>query len=159
MNWKKPFMFSKKAPRTDLKKEFKDRILKGVIKKINESDHNITGSILILDDISSEIIGRFLSIPELSQEGVLFIENIMKKRKKFKNLHGIYLIAPTTENFRKIEQDFEKKGMYAKLHICTTQPIPNDIFEKISTFSMVSKISTLKELNIDLFMHNMFTYR
>jgi hypothetical protein len=112
----------------------------------------------VLDDNSSRIIGRFLSIPDLSQEGILFIENLTKKRKKFKNLNGIYLIAPTVQNLRLIEEDY-KRSVYGSIHICTTRSIDDEAMQRLAGMSMVAKIQTLKELNMDFHMHNMSTFR
>lgn len=157
MNWKKPFLLSKKAPRTNLRENLKERILKGVIRKVNASGTG-SGTILVLDELSSQVIGRFLTIPELSQEGVLSIENLNRKRKKFQNLNGVYLISPSLANFRRINEDFNERT-YKSLHICTTRPINEDVFRKLATLDMVSSIRTLKELNLEFFLHSLSAFR
>lgn len=100
-------MFKQKAKQTDLKNEIRTRILKNTISKINSIDKSSPNSVLILDDKSSELLTQFVSIPDLSQYGILFVENLKVKRKPFKNLNGIYFINPSIENFQKINEDFK----------------------------------------------------
>ena len=100
------FPNSKKTQRRNLKSSIKNRILGDIIAKINSTNPALSSSIMILDKSTSEIIEQFISVPDLSQAGVLFVENLELKRKPFRNMNGIYVIRPTLENFQRIDKDF-----------------------------------------------------
>ena len=86
---------------------------------------------------------------DLTSNGVFGVEKIELKRKPFPNFQGIYFITPTKENFDFIEQDAIGK-IYKFFHIYTTNEIPNGVMSHLAGKSLlISKIITLKELNID----------
>jgi hypothetical protein len=105
-------MFKQKAKQTDLKNEIRTRILKDTISKINSIDKSCPNSVLILDDKSSQLLTQFVSIPDLSQYGILFVENLKVKRKPFKNMNGIYFINPSIQNFQRINEDFKSISLF-----------------------------------------------
>lgn len=98
--------------RTNLKKFFKeqimlgnDRLAEGVEKK---------NCLLILDERTTKIIDKFMTVIELIECGIIGIENLHKKRKKFSNFHAIYFIEPSDESIRLMMNDFAEENPDAK---------------------------------------------
>lgn len=63
-------------------------------------------SLLIIDQHTSKIIDSFIGMMDLIENGILGIERLDCKWKKFNHFHIIYFVAPTEDSINQIIDDF-----------------------------------------------------
>lgn len=112
---------------------------------------------------------------EIALEGILLVESIDKKRKRFPNFEAIYLLTATEKSVQSLINDFEDSGKpaYGKIHVFFTEGqtqnlsdfklfsicklqntffvyhisvCPDNLFAKIGKSKCASRIATLKEI-------------
>lgn len=116
----------------------------------SEKRDNCLGTVMVLDNRSSEILSSVLKLPELMQKGVTMIENLRKTRKAYPSFRAVYLVEPTKESFNLIQNDFDKKALYGALYVYATRKISDDVFQFLSSLSFVKLALALQEANLDL---------
>ena len=92
---------------------------------------------------------------ELINYGVNLVEKLELKRKKFSKLDAVYLIHP--DSYEKVMEDFEDDDppQYNNIHILTLTKIGIHIMNEISkSISFTKRVKTLKELNLNFFLHS-----
>lgn len=62
--------------------------------------------LLILDGKTTKIIDKFMGVIDLIEGGIIGIEKLSCKRKKFPQFHAIYFIEPSDESIRFMMNDF-----------------------------------------------------
>ena len=62
--------------------------------------------LLILDEKTTKIIDKFMGVIDLIEGGIIGIEKLSCKRKKFPQFHAIYFIEPSDESIRYMMNDF-----------------------------------------------------
>ena len=67
---------------------------------------NKKNCLLILDDKTTKIIDKFMGIIDLIEGGIIGIEKLSAKRKKFPQFHAIYFVEPSPESIQHILNDF-----------------------------------------------------
>lgn len=141
-----------------LKHSFKSRIINEVIKQTLQQQ-NTQGLVLILDAQSSVFLKDILTMQELIENGVTFVENINVKRKSYQTLSSIYLIQPTKENLNKVQEDFGSIQLYKKLNLFFTEKVPDDLLAYFKMQSSVKKVSTFKEINLNFSIVSSFIFK
>lgn len=73
---------------------------------IQEKFPKVSSLILILDSQGSKIISSVMKTSELIEKGITGFERLDLKRKKFPQMHAIYLISPSEDSIQKLIDDF-----------------------------------------------------
>ena len=105
--------------------------------------------LLILDDLSSEILSSVWTFSNAINMGLFSIEHITKKRKPYRSFNAIYFITPTEENCQAIVSDYNKKNrLYKTANIFFTFPVADYMLDILVEKDLVNRITTCKEANI-----------
>ncbi len=123
--------------------------------KISAGDGSLV--MMIVDPYTIKILSAFLTISELFAKGIISIENLERKRKKFPKFHCIYFVNPTQENIDKIKEDYSDadRPQYARLHLFFCHPIKDNLLDDlICTSPLAKRIKICKELNISYFLRD-----
>lgn len=105
----------------DLKKYHKDKIIKEIF-----SCYQFCWSVLIYDNISSEILNNLFKKSDLIDYGITCIYSIGEKREKW-DLPAIYLVNCTKEISKTINEDFKSKKYmdYKVFTMCKPEGLTN----------------------------------
>lgn len=148
----------------------KDFFLNKVIKDCDRLSEPMKkrNCILIMDDRSTRVIDRFMTVVDLLECGILGMENLSKKRKKTLGFHAIYLIEPSEDSIRYMMSDFievdpkEKKvgddssnqgPLYDFVHIVFTSFVSDfDLQTLTKSKNLINAIISIRQINLDIFV-------
>ena len=125
-------------------------------------------SLLILDDKTTKIVDRFMGVIDLVEGGIIGIEKLSCKRKKFLQFHAIYFIEPSEESLRLMMNDFlderpeelDEQGrnvaikgpLYDFVHIVFCNYISDFGLQQITTNkNLVYATLSVRQVNLDIF--------
>lgn len=138
----------------DLKNQAKHRFLTDIIQEVN-SKYKGAGTVLILDEVSARIVSEFVTLAELTENGIFVIENIHKQRKDYSTFRAIYFLVPDRVNFDAIELDHNSKNpKYANFHLFFTKRLTDTDFVFLKTKTFYKKAKTIKEVNMHVKIFN-----
>eukprot|EP01116_Phalansterium_solitarium_P008929 TRINITY_DN228_c0_g1_i1.p1 TRINITY_DN228_c0_g1~~TRINITY_DN228_c0_g1_i1.p1 ORF type:complete len:622 (-),score=229.14 TRINITY_DN228_c0_g1_i1:152-2017(-) len=131
----------------DLKESIKERLFRDMIKAVQPPNGL---KILIVDHESMRIISSACRMYDIMEEGVTLVEKIDIKRQPIPNLEAIYFLTPTEESVQLMCDDFKdaRRPQYAAAHLFFTAHISEDLLAKIKADKIITKIKSLKELNL-----------
>ena len=134
-----------------LKKRTIDLFEKEMIKDILNSYHLQCRCLLIMDNISSKLISKYLTLSETINSGLFSIESIYKKRKPYKTFGAIYLISPSDSSIQLVLNDFknEKKRLYKWCFLFIINKITENTLELLLNKKFIRRIKVLKEINLN----------
>ena len=106
--------------------------------------------LLIMDNISSNLISKYISFSEIINSGIFSIDSIYKKRKPYKSFGAIYLISSNENTIKLVLNDFksEKKRLYKWCFLFSINKIRDNIIELLLNKKFIRRIKALKEINI-----------
>ena len=81
-----------------------------------------TFKVLVFDTSSQNILAPIMKVGKLRDCNILLYENIAQSRERVPDLPAVYLIEPTTENFKKLAAD-ANKNLYDFFLISFTKPL------------------------------------
>ena len=121
----------------------------------NNSDESLF-TLLIVDKFSSEILSSFLKVSDLLNKGILSIELINNKRKKFPNYNAIYFLSPSNESCNLLVNDFNDldNPSYNKIFLFFTHKLTEDLLEKITTEGIIQHTVLIKEFNLSFTIYD-----
>ncbi len=96
-----------------LKSQCDSLILTNMIEETLKKNKILNRAILLLDKKASKILSSFVTMTDCLNRGLYSIESLLKSRKSFPNLSGIYLIFPCQESIDLIIKDIKNK-LYKK---------------------------------------------
>lgn len=104
--------------------------------------------LLIMDNISTKLISKYITLSELINQGLFSIDSIYKKRKPYKDYGAIYLISSAESSIKLVLEDFksEKKRLYKWCYLFILDKITNNIYELLLNKKFIRRIQTLKEV-------------
>ena len=138
----------------NLLKRAKYRFIYDIVQQVNNMCSGV-GTVLILDEVSAKIINTFITMAELTENGIVVVENINRKRKDYPNFRAIYFLVPEKRNFEIIQDDFSNKSVkYANLHIFFTKKVPNEEVGYLKSMSFIQRTMTMKEVNLHVNLFN-----
>ena len=107
-------IFNNNLPDNSLKKKTIDLFRFEMIAKTIYSYKLNCKCLLIMDNLASKLISKYLSLSEVINQGIFSIESIYKRRKPYKSYGAIYLISSAESSIRLVLDDFksEKKRLY-----------------------------------------------
>jgi hypothetical protein len=95
--------------KNSLKKKTIDLFKKEMIKDVITNYNLNCKCLLIMDNISSKIISKYLSLSEVINLGIFSIESIYRKRKPYKTFGAIYLISSLDSSVQLVIDDFKSE--------------------------------------------------
>lgn len=146
--------------RENLKKFF----LNDVIKTSPHIDNGKTrkNCLLILDDTTTKILDKFMGVIDLIEGGIIGIEKLKCKRKKYTQFHAIYFIEPTKESIDLVIADFLERNdleegeqsnvpLYDFIHLIFCSKIPEAYIQKLGKVkNLVYALISIREVNMNL---------
>ena len=145
-----------------LKKKTIELFEKEMLKDIITSYNLNCKCLLIMDNISSKLISKYLTLSETINSGLFSIESIYKKRKPYKTFGAIYLISPSDSSIQLVLNDFksEKKRLYKWCFLFILNKITDHILELLLHKKFIRRIKVLKEVNLlELLLNKKFIRR
>ncbi|KAI8820209.1 Sec1-like protein [Fimicolochytrium jonesii] len=127
------------------------KILDDMIKAVNPPGK---WKVLVVDEEALRILNTAVKQSDLTDGNVMAVEGLAKRRQPFPDRDVIYFIAPDPASVQRIVDDFAtQKPPYARVHIYSTAPLPDPLFDKIKRSPVSPFISAFKELNVDFSAH------
>ena len=136
--------------KNSLKKKTIDLFKKEMIKDVITNYNLNCKCLLIMDNISSKIISKYLSLSEVINLGIFSIESIYRKRKPYKEFGAIYLISSIDSSIQLVLNDFksEKKRLYKWCFLFILNKITDHTLELLLNKKFIRRIKVLKEVNL-----------
>ena len=136
--------------KNSLKKKTIDLFKKEMIKDVITNYNLNCKCLLIMDNISSKIISKYLSLSEVINLGIFSIESIYRKRKPYKEFGAIYLISSIDSSIQLVLNDFksEKKRLYKWCFLFILNKITDHTLELLLNKKFIRRIKILKEVNL-----------
>lgn len=72
---------------------------------------------------------------------------VHQARQPFREMEGVYLVAPTAESVEAIKRDFKSpsEALYSKVHLFFLERVPPDLLQSIKQCStLISRLKTFK---------------
>lgn len=145
------------ASGTSLISEAKRRILAEMLPVVNQGSadpeagaRKQPGIVLVLDSHTLKIVSAACKRHELSDAGVLFIEQLDKPRQPFTDMDAIYFVSSASASFDQILTD-HKKPLYRYTHLFVSAGrVADSVLSSLtSSKEFVSRCRNLVELNLD----------
>ena len=155
--------------RKNLKTFFIEEII-GKCPKIGDGSTN-KNSLLILDQKTIKIVDKFMGVIDLVEGGIIGIEKLNARRKKFPQFHAIYFIEPSEESIRLLMNDFlderpeelDEEGrniavkgpLYDFVHIVFCNYISDFGLQQITASkNLIYATLSVRQVNLDIFSIN-----
>ena len=140
--------FNDNLPFNSLKKKTIDLFKIEMISKTINSYKINCKCLLIMDNTTSKLVSKYITLSEVINQGIFSIESIYRKRKPYKSYGAIYFISSTESSIKLVLEDFknEKKRLYKWCHLFVLDKITNDIYELLLNKKFIRRIKTLKEV-------------
>lgn len=127
---------------------------------------DIKNTLLILDDKTTRVLDSFMGVIDLVEAGIIGIEKLSAKRKRFSKFHAIYFIEPSEESITFMLNDFfdertikDEKGknvkqegpLYDFVHVVFCNKIDEMDLEKLTTNkNFVYACISMRQVNMDI---------
>ncbi|KAF8308118.1 Sec1-like protein [Clavulina sp. PMI_390] len=95
--------------------------------------------ILVLDDVSKDILATVLRVQDLRDVGVTLHVQLHSSRPQLADVPAIYFVAPTLTNIQRIAADLAE-GLYESFSLNFTSPLPRAVLEEFA--SLVARDDT-----------------
>jgi hypothetical protein len=143
-------MINNTLPINSLKNKTIELFQKEMIEDIIINNQLNCKCLLIMDNISSNLISKYMSFSEIINSGIFSIDSIYKKRKPYKSFGAIYLISSNENTIKLVLNDFksEKKRLYKWCFLFSINKIRDNIIELLLNKKFIRRIKALKEINI-----------
>ena len=143
-------MINNTLPINSLKNKTIELFQKEMIEDIIINNQLNCKCLLIMDNISSNLISKYISFSEIINSGIFSIDSIYKKRKPYKSFGAIYLISSNENTIKLVLNDFksEKKRLYKWCFLFSINKIRDNIIELVLNKKFIRRIKALKEINI-----------
>ena len=143
-------MINNTLPINSLKNKTIELFQKEMIEDIIINNQLNCKCLLIMDNISSNLISKYISFSEIINSGIFSIDSIYKKRKPYKSFGAIYLISSNENTIKLVLNDFksEKKRLYKWCFLFSINKIRDNIIELLLNKKFIRRIKALKEINI-----------
>ena len=143
-------MINNTLPINSLKNKTIELFQKEMIEDIIINNQLNCKCLLIMDNISSNLISKYISFSEIINSGIFSIDSIYKKRKPYKSFGAIYLISSNENTIKLVLDDFksEKKRLYKWCFLFSINKIRDNIIELLLNKKFIRRIKALKEINI-----------
>ena len=140
--------FNDNLPFNSLKKKTIDLFKIEMISKTINSYKINCKCLLIMDNTTSKLISKYITLSEVINQGIFSIESIYRKRKPYKSYGAIYFISSTESSIKLVLEDFknEKKRLYKWCHLFVLDKITNDLYELLLNKKFIRRLQTLKEV-------------
>jgi syntaxin-binding protein 1 len=127
-----------------------------------ESGKTRKNCLLILDDTTTKILDRFMGVIDLIEGGIIGIEKLKCKRKKYSQFHAIYFIEPTEESIQLVINDFVPKvdmkegessntPLYDFIHLIFCSKISEKNIQRLGNVKdLVYALISIREVNMNL---------
>ncbi|KAJ3156758.1 vacuolar sorting protein VPS33/slp1 [Geranomyces michiganensis] len=106
--------------------------------------------VMVVDAEAQRILNTVVKQSDLTDEHIISVEALLKGRQPHPQREVIYFISPDPASIQRIVDDFSKdRPPYAAIHVFSSAPLPDSLFEKIKRSPASAYIRSLKELNVD----------
>ncbi|CAM9584598.1 unnamed protein product [Ectocarpus sp. 12 AP-2014] len=117
--------------------------------------------VMVLDARATRVISSVVGMYDIMEGHVTVVEDLHKARQPFREMEGVYLVAPTAESVEAIKRDFSSPAdaLYSKVHLFFLERVPPDLLQSIKQCpTLVSRLKTFKEINMDFLVPEMQSY-
>jgi hypothetical protein len=96
---------------------------------------------------------------DIMEERVTLVEALDKSRQPFPEMEAIYFVSPSPDSVARVVKDFTTKNNYASAHIFFLSKVgPETMRQLQSSSTLVGRIKTFKELNIDFLSFEQYVF-
>ena len=140
--------FNDNLPFNSLKKKTIDLFKIEMISKTINSYNLNCKCLFIMDNTTSKLISKYITLSEVINQGIFSIESIYRKRKPYKSFGAIYFISSAESSIQLVLEDFkkEKKRLYKWCYLFVLDKISNNMYELLLNKKFIRRIKTLKEV-------------
>ncbi|KAL7421305.1 Vesicle trafficking between the ER and Golgi [Cryptotrichosporon argae] len=93
--------------------------------------------VLILDDLSKDILATSLRVQDLRDQGVTLHMQLHTPRPPLQDVPAIYFVSPTLANIRRIAEDLSPP-LYSSYHISFTSSLPRSLLEELASLILAN---------------------
>ncbi|KAJ3184458.1 Syntaxin-binding protein 1 [Gaertneriomyces sp. JEL0708] len=130
-----------------LKEAIKKKLFDDMVKAVNPPGK---WKLMVVDDEALRILNTFCTIADLTEEHVISVEGLFKRRQPQPDREGLFFMSPDAASVQRLIEDFSQpRPPYAAIHVFYSAPLPNSLFDKIKASPCSRYIRQLKELNIE----------
>ncbi|KAI8586737.1 Sec1-like protein [Geranomyces variabilis] len=106
--------------------------------------------VMVVDAEAQRILNTVVKQSDLTDEHIISVEGLLKGRQPHPQREVIYFISPDPASIQRIVDDFSTgRPPYAAIHVFSSAPLPDSLFEKIKRSPASQHIRSMKELNLD----------
>ncbi|CAN0135374.1 unnamed protein product, partial [Ectocarpus sp. 12 AP-2014] len=89
--------------------------------------------VMVLDARATRVISSVVGMYDIMEGHVTVVEDLHKARQPFREMEGVYLVAPTAESVEAIKRDFSSPAdaLYSKVHLFFLERVPPDLLQSI----------------------------
>ncbi|CAM9411508.1 unnamed protein product [Pylaiella littoralis] len=117
--------------------------------------------VMVLDARATRVISSVVGMYDIMEGHVTVVEDLHKARQPFREMEGVYLVSPTAESVEAIKRDFSSpaEALYAKAHLFFLERVNPNLLQSIKQCpTLVSRLKTFKEINMDYLVPEMQSY-
>ncbi|KAJ3092002.1 vacuolar sorting protein VPS33/slp1 [Quaeritorhiza haematococci] len=132
---------------TSIKELLKKRILVDMLRQVQPPGR---WKVMVVDSYALKILSAACTMPDILDEQVTLVEKLQQQRQPYPQMEAVYFMAPVQESIQIMIDDFKRsRPLYAAAHLYFTSSLPDRLLEKIKLSPVLSKVKSLKELNVD----------
>lgn len=124
-------------------------------------DEDDVWRVMVLDEHATRVISSMVGMYDIMEARVTVVEDLHKQRQPFRSMEAVYILSPSEESIERLKLDFPNrfKALYGSVHLFFTGPLSDTLLGLIRTGStLVKRIKTLKEINMDFIAVEAQTY-
>ncbi|WWD21359.1 hypothetical protein CI109_105843 [Kwoniella shandongensis] len=93
--------------------------------------------VLILDDLSKDILATSLRVQDLREQGVTLHMQLHSNRPPLADVPAVYFVSPTLTNIRRIAEDLNPP-LYSSYHLSFTSSLPRSLLEELASLILAN---------------------
>ncbi|BEI92684.1 uncharacterized protein CcaverHIS019_0503120 [Cutaneotrichosporon cavernicola] len=103
----------------------------------DESSQPLIWKVLILDDLSKDILATSLRVQDLREQGVTLHMQLHAQRPPLSDVPAVYFVSPTLANIRRIAEDLNPP-LYSSYHLSFTSALPRSLLEELASLILAN---------------------
>lgn len=129
----------------DLRESIKNQIMTHVIHGVKTESG---WKVLIVDRQALRMISSCCRMYDLTDSGIIVVEDLTKIKQPMSDQEAVYLMAPTDENLGYLKRDFEKSKRYKAIHIFFIDVASDSVIQGLAHKTLKPVVKGVTELNL-----------